>query len=228
MDGNMRLEFNGTMMGRSWLQISKTLAGKGEFYLDRGTMVNMNVLNQTLSSLTLFPGLSDMVRAYVPTPIKEAFGNNDTTIEPLRQVFTVEDGYIMIPNLSLRTDTFDMRGEAKSSLTGDISGHGIIRFARSVSDAMIKVVPEMRYITDSEGMVEFPMAFKSGDEGFKMIPDLKYVGKRVAVQKAGDLVTDFLQKTADNGSGSSIAQSLIGKSEKGPKLKDFVKSLLRE
>ncbi|MFH1189748.1 MAG: AsmA-like C-terminal region-containing protein [Candidatus Omnitrophota bacterium] len=215
MDGNMRLTFEGTMKGLAWPEISKTLAGAGEFYLDRGRMTNTNVLNQALGSLTQFPGLPDMVRGYLPAPVQQVFGDNDTAIEPLRQAYTIEDGYVLIPDLNLKTDTFEMRGEAKSSLTGDISGSGMIRFARSVSEAMLKAAPEMKYITDSQGMVEFPMAFKSGDEGFKVIPDIKYVGKKVAVQKAGEIIGDLFQKTPEG-------------AVKAPKLKDLVKSFMEE
>jgi hypothetical protein len=227
MDGNMRLTFDGTMTGLSWPEISKTLSGGGEFYLDRGMMMNTNILSQTLGSLTLFPGLPDMVKGYVPVPIQQAFGNNDTVIEPLRQIYTVEGGYVMIPDLDFKTDTFDMRGEAKSSFTGDISGNGVIRFGQSVSGAMLQAVPEMKYITDSEGMVEFPMAFKSGDDGFKVIPDLKYVGKKVAVEKAGDMVNDFLQKVTQPpapGPDGSIPEAPV----KIPKIKDLVKNFMKE
>lgn len=224
MDGNMRITFDGVMTGFSWPDISRTLSGSGEFYLDRGIMTNNNILNQTLGSLTLFPGLGDMVREYVPVPLRQAFANNDTVIEPLHQLYTIESGYVMIPDLDLRTDTFDMRGEAKSSLTGDISGSGVIRFAQSVSDAMLKAAPEMKYITDNQGIVEFPMVFKGGEDGFKVIPDMKYIGKKVAVEKAGEIVTDFLQKASGSGANSRPADGAAGASGKPPKLKDLIKS----
>jgi hypothetical protein len=220
----MSLSFDGAMTGRSWPEISRTLTGGGEFYLDRGMMTNTNVLNQTLGSLTLFPGLPNMVREYVPAPIQQSFGNNDTVIEPLRQSYTIEGGYVMIPNLNLRTDTFDLRGEAKSSLTGDVSGSGIMRFAQSVSAAMVKAVPEMKYITNDQGMVEFPMAFKGGENGFKVIPDLKYVGQKIALQKAGDVVAGFIQNASKPGSaGDSNASSV-----KIPKIKDLIKSYMNK
>lgn len=228
MDGNMRLTFDGTMTGVSWPEISKTLAGGGVFSLDRGVIDNSNILNQTLSALTLFPGLPDMVKGYVPAPIQQAFGENNTVIRPLRQSYTIESGYVMLPNVNIETDTFDMRGDAKSSLTGDISGSGIMRFAQSVSVAMIKSVPEMKYITDSQGMVEFPMAFKSGENGFKVIPDLKYVGQKVAVQKAGEMVTDFLKKAVKEDSSAPPAQGAAPVSGKPPKLKDLITSFMQE
>lgn len=228
MDGNARLTFDGTMTGSSWPEISKTLTGGGEFYLDRGMMMNTNILNQTLGSLTLFPGLPDMVKGYVPAPIQQAFGNDNTVIEPLRQVYVIEGGYVMISDLNFKTDTFEMRGEAKSSFTGDVSGSGIIRFAQSVSAAMLKAAPEMKYITDSQGIVEFPMAFKIGENGFKVIPDLKYVGKKVAVQKAGEIVNDFIQKAVNGHAQPGSAGNSPGEPVKAPKLKDLVKSFMEE
>lgn len=222
INGNVRITFDGSMTGLSWNDISTTLAGSGEFYMERGVVMNNNIMNQTLGSLTLFPGLDTMVRGYVPQPIQQAFSNNDTVIEPLRQPYTIEKGYIMIPGLDLRTDTFDLRGDAKSSLTGDISGSGMIRFAQGVSDGMLKAVPEMQYITDSQGMVEFPITFKIGTDGFKVFPDMKYIGTKIAVQKAGDTVAGFIQKASDSSSGSGSAGISSGKF---PKLKDLIKNL---
>lgn len=223
MDGNARLTFEGSMSGISWKDISRTLTGKGEFYLDRARMMNTNVLNQTLGSLTLFPGLPEMVRGYVPAPIQQAFGNNDTAIEPLRQAYFIEGGYVMMPEINLKTDTFDMQGEAKTSLNGDVSGNGMMTFAQSVSDAMVKAAPEMKYLTNSQGMVQFPMAFKAGEGGFKVIPDMKYVGKKVAVEKAGQMVTDFLQKNSKEGPGGKPNAATA---EKAQEIKDLVNSFI--
>ena len=186
-------------------------------------MMNTNVLNQTLNSLTMFPGLPEMMRGYVPAPIQQAFGNNDTVIQPLRQIYTIEGGYVMIPNLDLRTDTFDMQGQAKTSLTGDVSGNGMIRFAQSVSEGMVKAAPEIKYLTNNQGLVEFPMAFKAGEGGFKVIPDMKYVGKKVAVEKAGQMVTDFLQKTSKDGAKGAPSGATA---EKAQEIKDLVNSFI--
>ncbi len=165
---------------------------------------------------------------YVPVPIQQAFGNDNTVIEPLRQVYAIEGGYAMISDLNFKTDTFEMRGEAKSSFTGDVSGSGIIRFAQSVSAAMLKAAPEMKYITDSQGIVEFPMAFKGGENGFKVIPDLKYVGKKVAVQKAGEIVNDFIQKAVNGHAQPGSPGNSPEEPVKAPKLKDLVKSFMEE
>ncbi|MBN2453104.1 MAG: hypothetical protein JXB40_02425 [Candidatus Omnitrophica bacterium] len=228
MDGNARFTFDGTMSGKTWPEISKTLTGKGEFYLDRGVMVDTNVLRQSLSALTIFPGLPEEVKEYVPAPIRQSLGDNDTLIKPLRQPYTIEGGYVILPGVNLATDAFDLRGNAKSSLTGDISGKGVIRFAGSVSAAMIKAVPEMRYITDSEGLVEVPMAFKGGQDNFKVIPDLKYVGSKVAVQKAREIVASYLKQVTQDRSQDAPAGGTAPQPEKPPKLKDLMNGLLEK
>lgn len=229
MDGNARLTFNGSMTGITWSEISKTLAGGGEFYLDRGVMMGTNVLNQTLGAITLVPGFTDMVRGYVPPQIQQSFSDSNTTIEPLRQSYTIESGYVLLPKVDLRTSTFDLSGTAKSSLTGDFSGNGMIRFAKSISAAMVQAVPEMKAIENAQGMIEIPMAFKGGSDNFKIIPDLKYVGTKVAVKKAGEVVADYLNKvTKDSQAAPSSGAAGQASNVKPPKLKDLMKSLLEE
>lgn len=228
MDGNARLTFNGTMMGTTWPEISQTLAGGGEFYLDRGVMVGTNVLNQTLNAMTLFPGMAKMVEGYVPASFKQSFSDSSTVIEPLRQSYTIESGYVLLSKVDVRTSTFDMVGNAKSSLTGDYSGSGMIRFAKSVSAAIVQAVPDMKAIEDAEGRIEIPMAFKGGEDNFKIIPDLKYVGQKIAVQKAGEVVAGYLKQVTEGAAAQSPAGAGEAPKTKPPKLKDIMKSLMEE
>jgi hypothetical protein len=62
-----------------------------------------------------------------------------------------------------------------------------------------------------------------------VIPDMKYIGRKIAVEAAGDVVSGYLKKATDvqaasaaSGSGGEPA------SKKPPKLKDLLKAIADE
>ena len=224
LDGDARITFEGSASGADWPQISRTLAGGGTFSLDRGVIIDTNVLDQTIGALTVFPNLIDSIQGTAPASDKKAISEKQTILKPLSQTYTIEKGYIILPDFSLQSDYADMQGDARMSLTGDLSGDGMIRFNRNVSGMMLTAVPQMRAITDPQGLFTFPIAFKAGScSRFKVIPDMKYIGMKVAVQTAGDAVSTYLKKAMD--SPAQPQDAVSGEAKKAPKIKDFLKAL---
>jgi uncharacterized protein involved in outer membrane biogenesis len=224
LDGNAKIAFSGTMAGGTWPEMSKTLSGKGTFALDSGIIINANVLDQTVGALTVFPNLVNSMQGNVSAPAQKTFDESYTVLKPLNQTFTIEGGYIIVPDLILQSEYIDIHGDARLSLTGDISGSGMVRFASAISGAMVMAVPQIKAITDPQGLVTFPIAFKGGSGTFKVIPDMKYIGRKIAIDTAGDALSGYFKKATD----AQAAASGASPSDKPPKLKDFLKALADE
>ncbi len=224
IDGNLKITFDGTAAGSAWEDISRTLAGTGTLTLDRGMIINSNMMRQALGSLTLFPGLADAVQSAAPE-LRQPMNQNYTLLRSFSQSYRVEGSYIILPELYIATDFFDLRGTAKVSFTGDLSGSGLIRFAPQISGRMIAILPQMQYLADGQGLVGFPIAFKGGGGGFKVIPDMNYIAQKVAVQTAQDALADLLTKSGGKKEGAGAAPA--GQT-KAPKIKDLLKALMKE
>jgi len=196
IDGDLSLYFEGSMEGITQPDIVKTLGGKGTLSLDNGVIVDTNVMSDSLSSLTLFPGMLDMLSGFVPPDVKKSFGEKYTILKPMSKPFTVEGGYIILPDIVFETDVGDMRGDATMSFTGDLTMKGAVEFTDSVSGSIEKAVPQTQYLRNANKLIEFPVAIKSGSGGFRVIPDLKYVGKKIAIGGATDAAAGFLSKLA--------------------------------
>ena len=231
LDGNARISFKGSMTGTAWPEISRTLAGAGTLSLENGVIANANMINETLGALTLFPDLLTSVEGKVPPPVQQMMVEKYTFLQPFNQSFRVDGGYIILPDLVFASTDMAMRGEGKISFTGDLSGNGMIRFSPAISNAIVATIPQLRAIADTQGLITFPLAFKGGSGKFKVIPDLKYIGKRVAVQTAGDAVSGYLQKALGDGQQSGAAQAAGGEPAspaKVPKLKDLLKAFAEQ
>jgi len=196
IDGDLSLYFEGSMTGITQPEIVSTLAGSGTLSLDNGVIVDTNVMADSLNSLTLFPGMLDIMSGFVPPDVKNSFGEKYTILKPMSRPFTVEGGYIILPDIVFETDVGDMRGDATVSFTGDLSMKGAVEFTDTVSGSIEKAVPQTQYLRNANKLIEFPIAIKSGSGGFRVIPDLKYVGKKIALGGATDAAAGFLNKLA--------------------------------
>jgi hypothetical protein len=159
-------------------------------------IVDTNVMSDSLNSLTLFPGILDMLSGFVPSDVKKSFGEKYTILKPMSRPFTVEGGYIILPDIVFETDVGDMRGDATMSFSGDLSMKGAVEFTDSVSGSIEKAVPQTQYLRNANKLIEFPITIKSGSDGFRVIPDIKYVGKKIAIGGATDAAAGFLSKLA--------------------------------
>jgi len=197
LDGKTTFSFEGTMSGASQESISKTLSGKGTFTLDDGVVVDTNIVKQSLGALAMFPGLVDNMTAYLPPAMKDALGRQYTVLKPIRQSFVIKDGNIALPDLKLETDFAQVIGAANLTLKGELSGKGNIIFSKELSDGMMKVFSQMSYLANQNKEVEFPITFNASGAGVSVMPDLQYIGTKVAVQKGQEMVTDLLKKAME-------------------------------
>jgi Uncharacterized protein involved in outer membrane biogenesis len=194
IDGKITLSFDGMMSGASQEAILKTLSGKGIFALDNGAVLDMNLLKQSLGAIAIFPGLTDTVSPFLPANIKDMMDQEYTLLKPVRQSIAIKDGIVDLPDLMLETDFADVSGAASLTLRGELTGNGVIRFSQEVSDGIIKAVAQMRYLADEKNIIEFPITFKASGGGASVMPDLQYIGKKVAMQKGQEIVADILKK----------------------------------
>jgi uncharacterized protein YhdP len=196
LDGMAALSFDGSMSGASWDVISQTLSGEGTFALDNGVLTDTNLLAQSLEKLSMFPGLVDKLKGFLPESLKESLGRQYTLLKPIRQQFTVKDGVSAFNDLKIETDFAGLKGTANLALKGELSGGGTLRFTPELSGAMIKAASPMSYLADQQNVIEFPVTFKISGGGTSIMPDLKYIGAKVMTQKGGEILNQLLNETA--------------------------------
>ncbi len=196
LEGKASLLFDGSMSGASWDVISQTLSGKGTFALNNGVITDTNLLAQSLEKLSMFPGLVERLKSFLPESLKESLGLPYTLLKPINQQFTVKDGTAVFDNLRIDTDFGDLKGSANLALKGEVSGSGTLSFAPDLSGAMIKAAAPMSYLADRQNIIAFPVAFEISGAGSSIMPDLKYIGTKVLTQKGGEVIDQLLDQAA--------------------------------
>lgn len=224
IDGNLELSFEGSMTGAVQLEIQNSLSGKGALSLEEGVIVDTNIIADSLGAMTLFPGLLDSLYGLVPPEVKRSFGERYTVLKPMSRSFTVEKGYIVVPDLVFETDLGDMRGTGTMSFTGDLTMKGFVELSESISRAIEKAVSQMQSLRNSRKRIEFPVTVKSGSDGFRVIPDLKYIATKVAFQKGEEMVSGFLDKASGQTQTTPSGQA-AGEQGQPSALNDMMKNI---
>jgi len=238
IDGNLSFSYDGNMNGTSWERISKTLSGSGTFALEKGVLVETNLLKQSLGALEMFPGILEKVNSYLPASLKESMGKDYTVLKPIRQSFTIKNGTVSLPAFSCDTDFAGITGSADLTLSGAISGKGSIVFTEEMSNAMIKAVPEIAALADGK-KITFPVTFKGQGSDISVMPDIKYIAGKTVMKKGQEMLSDLLKKTSSAGekqaasgatsSGTSTtAASVAGTSSSLNTFMDKLKSMAKD
>lgn len=194
LDGAVALQIDAAMSGASQESIVRTLSGRGTFTLNDGVLVDANFIAEALGALSLFPGLNEKIKAYLPPATIDILSRPYTALKPVRQSIVIRDGAVTLPDITVGMDLATVRGAARMSLAGELAGSGVIELSPVLSEGIVKAVPAMKYLAGPRDTIEFPVAFKADRGGFAVMPDLQYVATRAAMKKGEELMSDLLQK----------------------------------
>lgn len=214
LQGRFSASFEGSMQGKAWPEISKTLAGQGRLTLTEGVIRNLNVVRDLFQRLSILPGLVEVLEVRLPESYRAKLASQDTKIlEPIDLPVTVQNGAITLQHLVLITDTFELEGKGEARFDGEFSSEAKIRLEQSLSGAVVKSVSELNFLANDKGQIELPLKIEAHPPHVSILPDLSYVTSRLAGGKASELLSHALGKTL--------------RKEEAPESQDVVGTLLQ-
>lgn len=194
-EGNFSASFQGTAVGKNWPVISQLMAGNGRIVLRDGVIRNLNMLQEVFQKMSILPGLVQTLRQRLPENYQEKFNAPDTVLEgPVDLAFNVEGGTLFFDELHLATDSFDLDGSGRISLQGLAAIQTSLRTDPDLSQAFIRSVNELKFLTDAEGRLQIPVVIQGLLPHVRIFPDLPYIASRLAVRKVEDVLGGILKK----------------------------------
>ena len=193
LQGRFSASFQGSVQGKEWPELSKTLSGQGRLALRDGVIMNLNILREIFQHLSVIPGLGESLEARLPKSYQEKLSSQNTLLGPIDLPIVLKNGTLSFEHLQVSTDTFELDGTGEISLDGGFGGQAEIRIEPELSQALAASVNEFQYLTNERGQVAFPVKIKSHLPHVSVLPDLQYIASRLAVTKA----SEFLGKTLE-------------------------------
>lgn len=192
--GRLSGSFAGDFLGKSWPEISRSLAGDGQVRLENGVLSNMNLLREVFDRMTLIPGLTETLFARLPPSYREKLNARDTRFDPIAFSAAARGGVVSFPEMRVSTDSFALSGSGRLGPEGDLQFPGRVEIEPQLSAALIRSVEELRFLTDEQGKMEIPVLVQGKLPQVSAAPDLNAVAGRLFTAKGEELVGNLLEK----------------------------------
>jgi len=196
IDGKANLSLDAMASGISQSEITRTISGQGVFTMDNGVLLETSLTRETLAAIALYPGLNEKLREFLPAAVIDAMNRQHTLLKPMRQSLIIKDGALNFPDVTVDTDLAMVTGNVRVSLSGELSGSGVMRLSKVLSEGLIKAAPAMIYLAGPDKVIEFPVNFKSSGGVVSAMPDLQYIATKAAMKKGEELVSGLLKKVS--------------------------------
>ncbi len=194
LSGLLTVSFQGTASGKEWPQISQSLSGQGQVALAEGVLRNLNVIQEVFKNLSVIPGLVDKLKSRLPENYEEKLSAKDTVLNPIQFPVSVQRGVASVRDLQISSDTFNIRGTGAFGLDGRVDMQTFLTIDPDLSQAFIKSVQELQYLTNPEGQLQVPIRISGVSPDVRVMPDVPYVASKLAVSKTQEVIGKILEK----------------------------------
>lgn len=203
--GRVSASFKGTGQGLDWPGFSRTLNGRGRLSVSQMKLVNLNILREVFSRLSIIPGLADTLQARLPASYQPKLTTKETVFQPVDVDITAQQGRVSWSNLKLVTDSFELQGVGQAGLDGTIASQATLRIDPELSAALVGTVNALGQLNDAQGRMQVPVVIQGQWPRLAVMPDLQYVASRILATKAHEVLGGFLER-ALGGQQSTGAQ----------------------
>ena len=210
LNGRISMEFQGKARGGQWPEISQTLSGRGQLSLRDGVIMNQNTLREVIDKISMIPTVGERLRTNFPPAYLAKLNEPNTVLKPVDLPFTITNGMIYFENLYLATDTFSITGGGEVGLNKTIHAKTMLRMDPQLSAGLINSAPQMQMLAGNQGQIEVPLRIDGVLPAVSVIPDINYIGQKIAMAKGQELITGLLTKATKSGGQQTAGAGTTG------------------
>ena len=200
--GRMNADMKLAGSGKTWEEIKPTLRGQGEAEVLQGALINFNIAEGTLGSVTGMPGLTNIINPALRKKYPETFTAKDTEFKELKANFDLAEGKMNVKNLRMSAAEFVVQGQGWADFNRRVDFRSTVDFSQRLSADLAQSTREVKYFLNNQGQLEIPIIVKGRLPNVKPKPDGNYLAQmaqRAFMRKGtGDLKSPNLgDKDAD-------------------------------
>jgi hypothetical protein len=189
ISGRINADFSISGAGKTWEDVQKTLAGKGNTVVLEGALLNVNLARQLLASIQSIPLLPRDLTARMEAKNPRLFASNATFFKDMTSNVTIADGKIQVPDLRLASSDLSIAGAGWISLGKDMSLNTTLTLSDQLTADLVSEVPAAKYLLASSGRMEIPLSFS----GTVVKPALSVDSAALAARLQSSLVKEGQQ-----------------------------------
>ena len=166
----------------------------GTLQLQDGRIINLNILRELFTKLSMIPGLVERLQSRLPEDYRAKLDSRDTPLRAIELPIDLGSGAFRLQHVDVGTDTFSFSGTGTIQLRGATAFQGVARIDKTFSAAIIQSVSELQQLTNAAGELEIPLAIQGQGARIAVMPDLNYIASKVLVNKVADVLDRLLDR----------------------------------
>ena len=203
IQGRLNVDMKVTGSGKDWNDIKPSLRGQGQAEVLQGALLDFNIADNVLSSITGIPGLTSMINPQLRKKYPETFEAKDTRFKELKGLFDLADARINVKDLRIAAADYTVQGNGWVDFERRADFQAVLLLSQPLSADLGRSAREVTYMFNNQNQFEVPFALTGTLPKIKVRPDSNYLGKMV-------------QRGLMRRGAEELQQRLLGKERSAP------------
>ncbi len=174
--------------------LKSSLSGNADLSVVKAKLKNINVLRAVLDKISVIPGLSQKIEAGLPEKFKQKLTAKDTVLADIKLPVVIENGRVIVKDMSLGADEFLFKANGEAGLSGDYSLEGSFLIPQELSASMVAAVSQLQYLLNEENQIYIPLKVSGNAGEMKFRVDLQYIAQKLVANQAKQQLFKALDK----------------------------------
>jgi AsmA protein len=230
IQGRLNADMKVSGNGKDWNTIKPSLRGQGQAEVLQGALLDFNIADNVLSSITGIPGLTSFINPQVRKKYPETFEAKDTEFKELKGLFNLTDSRMNVKDLRIVAADYIVQGNGWVDFDKRADFQSVLVLSQRLSADLGHSAREVTYMFNNQNQFEVPFTLSGTLPKLKVRPDASHIGKMVqrGFLRRGteELERRFFGKERSAPSGESTPQAAPS-DQKREKKKDSTEDLIR-
>jgi AsmA protein len=230
IQGRLNADIKVSGSGKEWNEIKPSLRGQGQAEVLQGALLDFNIADNVLSSITGIPGLTSFINPQIRKKYPETFEAKDTEFKELKGLFDLADARMNVKDLRIVAADYTVQGNGWVDFDKRADFQAVLLLSQRLSADLGRSTREVTYMFNNQNQVEVPFALSGTLPKLRARPDAGHIGKMVqrGFLRRGteELERRFFGKERSAPSGESTPQ-VAPSDQKREKKKDSTEEIIR-
>ncbi len=163
-------------------EMKPTFDGDGQLLLQRGKLVGVNVVADSLRKVQNVPGIGNLMPDAVVRNHPELFQNHDTDIDSMTLTFVLKGPRITSHDISVKSVDYAMQGDGWFDMDKNINLAARIQLSKQLSGELVQQKKNIVYVTNNDGQVDFPLHISGALPKPLVVPDAAEIAQRAGTR----------------------------------------------
>jgi uncharacterized protein involved in outer membrane biogenesis len=179
IQGRLNADMKVSGSGKEWIEIKPSLRGQGQAEVLQGALLDFNIADNVLSSITGIPGLTSFINPQVRKKYSETFEAKDTEFKELKGLFNLADSRMNVKDLRIAAADYTVQGNGWVDFDKRADFQSVLILSQRLSADLGRSAREVTYMFNNQNQVEVPFTLSGTLPKLKARPDAGHIGKMV-------------------------------------------------